>query len=284
MTSKHAVHLAKVWNCPSCGSSNTTPYCPRCGERQLHPRDVTLVGLLEQAVEALTHADGRVAQTFRELVAHPGRLTAAYVEGRRKAYLGPIQLFFVANLLFFAVQSLIGPQVFGRPLQSQLGQQMYSRWARELVAQHVQEKQTTIDGYAPEFDRAVELHAKSLIVLMVPPLALVTLLLFQWNRRPAATHLVFALHFYAFVLLVECVTLVTQRAVTAIGADSARVESMGGLVALVASAQYFYAAVGRVYAAAGIGRLAKVVLLLGTFAGSWIGYRLFVFLVTLSST
>jgi hypothetical protein len=119
---------------------------------------------------------------------------------------------------------------------------------------------------------------------MVPPLALVTLLLFQWNRRPAATHLVFALHFYAFVLLVECVTLVTQRAVIAIGADSARVESMGALVALVASAQYFYAAVGTVYAAAGIGRLAKVVLLLGTFAGSWIGYRLLVFLVTLSST
>jgi hypothetical protein len=75
---------------------------------------------VRQAVESLTSVDGRVLRTFTTLAVRPGGLTTAFLAGRRKAYLNPVALFLVANVMFFAVESLTHGLVFSTPLQSHL--------------------------------------------------------------------------------------------------------------------------------------------------------------------
>lgn len=66
---------------------------------------------------------------------------------------------------------------------------------------------TSLELYAPVFNQAVALNAKSLIILMVLPFALLLPLVFFRNRQPFMAHVVFSLHLYAFLLLLFCVSL-----------------------------------------------------------------------------
>ena len=74
------------WSCPTCHTTVSTPYCPVCGERPLHPRELTFRGLLDQLVGAFTAVDGRLIRSLRYLVSRPGFLTVAYLHGQRKPY------------------------------------------------------------------------------------------------------------------------------------------------------------------------------------------------------
>ena len=130
-----AVTSAKPWVCPTCHCEVATPFCPACGERPLAPRDLTLGGMLAQLFHAFTNVDGRLIQSFRCLFNRPGALTVAYVNGRRAWYIGPFQLFLLANVLFFAVQSVTGINIVGVTMDSHLNGQDWSSLAQELVAE-----------------------------------------------------------------------------------------------------------------------------------------------------
>lgn len=160
------------WTCPGCGRERETAYCADCRERPRLPGDLTLRGLAVLLFQSFSNVDGRLLRSFRSLLTRPGALSVAYVEGRRIPFVGPLQLFLLANVAFFAVQSLIGANVFSSPLRSHLEGQDWSPLAQRLVARHLEERGTTVADYAPVFDRAVVLHAKSLIILMVLPFAL----------------------------------------------------------------------------------------------------------------
>jgi hypothetical protein len=70
----------------------------------------------------------------------PGALTIAYLEGPRKPYISPFQLFLISNLLFFAVQSITHDKVFSTPLDSHLHGQDWSELARDPVENRLAEK------------------------------------------------------------------------------------------------------------------------------------------------
>ena len=197
--------VTKPWTCPTCNSALATPYCPACGESPPKARDLTLRGLVHQLFHAFSSIDGRLLRSLRCLVARPGALTVAYVQGRRKTYLGPFELFFVANVLFFAMQSLTNTNIVSSTLDSHLHHQDWYAVAQRLVSHRLETLQTTLDLYAPVFDQAIVLHAKSFLVLMVLPLAMLLPILFYRNRQPFVAHAVFSLHFYAFLLLLFCI-------------------------------------------------------------------------------
>ena len=94
---------------------------------------------------------------------------------------------------------------------------MWSELAQRLVTQRLATLHQTPEGFAPLFDRAVVLHAKSLIVLMAAAFSALLPLLFRASRRPFAAHLVFALHFYAFLLLLFCAALLVAAGDTLLG-------------------------------------------------------------------
>ena len=214
-------------------------------------------------------------------------LTAAYARGSRKPYIAPFQLFLIANIAFFAVQSVSHDKIFSTPLASHLNNQDWSVLAQKLVASRLAARHTTFEAYAPMFDQAVAVNAKSLVVVMVLPFIMLLVPLFARSGRTFATHAVFALHFYAFQLLLLCVFLITLIAQSWFWGSDGRAPAMDvamfGLQ-LTISAVYLYIATGRTYDVAGTARILKVAALIFAVAAVVLGYRFFLLLATLYTT
>lgn len=90
--------------CANCGAERTTPFCGECGQKgHLHGR---LWHLIEDFAEGVAHFDGRLWRTLPLLIFRPGRLSRAWIEGKRVRYVAPLHLFLFSIFAFFLVESL----------------------------------------------------------------------------------------------------------------------------------------------------------------------------------
>ena len=275
---------AEKWTCPNCNLVVATRFCPTCGEHALHTRELTLRALFDQLFAAFTNIDSRLLRSFRFLVARPGALTIAYLNGQRKPYIGPVALFLIINVIFFAVESLTGGKVFTTPLESHLHTQPWSEAVQGLVARRLETKETTLASYAPVFDQAVALKARSLIILMALAFSIAPALVFLRSRYPLIAHVVFSLHFYAFLLLLLCIaTSIPAISVMfgGVGLESSALDYTISISLLLASAVYLYFSAGTVYGTRGVVRILKVTALTVCVAAVLLGYRFFLLMVTL---
>ena len=185
------------------------------------------------------------------------------------------------------MQSLTNTNIVSSPLDSYLHHQDWQALAQRLVSHRLETLHTTLDRFAPIFDRAIVLHAKSFIILMVLPLALLLPILFYRNRQPFVAHAVFSLHFYAFLLLLLCVSLAVAAVdvlLGGVGLNSTRMDNALSVINLAASATYLYMATGTAYGARGAIRTVKALALALAVAGILLGYRFVLFLLTLYTT
>jgi hypothetical protein len=275
------------WTCPTCEARLNTPFCARCGEEPLAPRDLTLRGIGEKLLHAVTSIDARTARSAWKLLRHPGELTVAWTRGVRRAYVAPFQLFLIANVLFFALQWMTSQNVFSSSLDSHLHHQDWSDLAQSQLARHLAATHTSLEVYAPVFDRAVVINAKSLILLMTLPFALLLPLVFLRERRPFMTHVAFALHLYTFLLLLFCAALIAAKLSAWFGwggLDTPMVDNVLSVVNLVACAAYIYLALGPVYSVRGALRATQAISLAFAVAVIVIGYRFVLFFITLYVT
>ncbi|HJW12314.1 MAG TPA: DUF3667 domain-containing protein [Albitalea sp.] len=282
-----AVNELVPWRCPTCKVGVLTPFCAACGEEPLAPRDLTLRGLVEKLLHALTSIDARVARTAWRLIRHPGHLTVAWGEGVRRSYVAPFQLFLIANVIFFALQWATGMNIFSSTLDSHLHHQDWSELARSIVAHRLAATHTSLETYAPVFDRAVVLNAKSLIVLMTIPFAALLPLVFLRERRPFMLHVVFSVHLYTFLLLLFCVALLGAKASEWAGAgglDAPMVDKVLSVLNLAACALYLYLALGPVYRTRGWVRAMQTAALTLVVGLIVLSYRFVLLLITLYAT
>ncbi len=276
-----------AWTCPACRKAVSTNFCPDCGEQPAHARQLALRELLLQALHAFTSMDGKLMRSWRQLVLRPGALTAAYLEGQRKAWILPLQLFLITNVVFFAAQTVTGVKVFSTTLAMHLHVQPWSGLAQRLVARRLAAMGRTLEAYAPLFDHAVAINARSLIVLMVVPFALLPALLWKRQRRTFAAHVAFSLHVYSFLLLLFC----ASSLVIAIsgwcggpGRDSEGLDHAVTIAELVAGGIHLLLAIGRAYGARGFARVPQALALTVSVAAIALGYRFAVFAITLYTT
>jgi hypothetical protein len=278
---------APPWTCPTCNTLVTTPFCARCGEGPVPAQDLTLRGLGDKLFHAFTSIDSRTAHSIWSLLRHPGELTRAWANGIRKPYIGPFQLFLFVNVIFFAVQSLTGETVFSSSLDSHLHHQDWSEFAHCLLARKLENTHTSLADYASVFDRVVVVRAKSLIVLMTVPFAMLLPAVFLRQRRPFMVHVVFSLHLYTFLLLLFCAALLAAMLSAMLGFGGLQtpiVDTVLSIFNLAACALYVYLAIGPAYGAAGGNRILQTVVLAIAVAGIVLGYRFALLLITLSTT
>lgn len=96
--------------CANCGAHLTGPYCHQCGQKgHLHTR---IWHMAEDFIEGVMHFDGRLWRTLPLLAFRPGRLSRAWIEGKRVRYVAPLHIFLFGIFLFFLVLSLTGGQLF----------------------------------------------------------------------------------------------------------------------------------------------------------------------------
>jgi hypothetical protein len=91
--------------CLNCGTPLIGHYCHECGQQaHLHNK---LKHLLHEFVEGIAHFDGRLWRTLPILALNPGRLSRAWIEGRRVRYVAPLHVFLFAVFLMFTVPALL---------------------------------------------------------------------------------------------------------------------------------------------------------------------------------
>lgn len=88
--------------CLNCGAPLIGPFCAQCGQRDVPPYP-SVRELATDAFWELSGWDGRFAGSVRALLAHPGRLTMEFLQGRRVRYVSPLRLYLVASLIYFVV-------------------------------------------------------------------------------------------------------------------------------------------------------------------------------------
>jgi hypothetical protein len=211
----------------------------------------------------------------------------AYLQGRRKPYTLPLQLFLVTNVLFFGMQSLTGAKVFSTPLNEHLHSDIWGTAAQKLVGSRPAVKQAGLEHYAAIFDQAVALNAKSLIVLMVLPFAGFAATVFYPSHRPFVTHVVFSLHFYSFLLILLSASLMAVGIDQLSGGSGLKSEDFDhtlSILEVLACAAYLSIATRTVYGAQGVTQILRGVLLALAAAVIFLGYRFAVFLITLYGT
>lgn len=103
---KRAHHIeGQLHTCPTCEHQYHGDYCNNCGEKVFHLHDLSLPHLLEDAVDKFTHFDLKIPKSVL-LLFNPGYLTEKFLKGIRKPFANPIQLFLIANVLFFLMYKI----------------------------------------------------------------------------------------------------------------------------------------------------------------------------------
>lgn len=276
-----------TWTCPSCNTFVAAKYCSACGEKRADARDFTLAAILKLTYAALSPIDGKVVRSFRALLIRPGALTAAFVRGLRAPFMGPFQIFILANLLFFFVQSLSDARILTAPLDVRLAGEDGGGWARAMVEARLAATGRTLGEYAPVFDQAVAVNAKSLIGLMVPPFALLLPLVFIGRAKPFGVHVVFALHFYAFVLVLLCLplaVLIVAKMFGGSGVPAPLADDLMSVGLVAAMAIYLFLAIKPVYHVQGAGLAGRTLLLTAAAVYIFLGYRFALLPLTLYTT
>ncbi len=193
--------------CVNCAEPLAGKFCTRCGEKCIGPADHTSGRFLEHLFAAFTHTDGKIFLTLRLLLTRPGRLTADYLRGKRKPYITPLQLFLICNLVFFLLHPLIGSNTLTTDLNTQLHYIWHHGIVESFVTPRLALRQVTVEAYAAVFDPAAITLAKSLVILVVPIFSFAVMALHWRQRRHFSAHLVYALHFGAFWLLLISATM-----------------------------------------------------------------------------
>jgi len=262
-------------------------YCPQCGEERLRPGDLSMRDLVTQFAKKTSSIDGKLVRSWRSLLVRPGQLTAAHISGERRRYVSPLALFFIGNALFVGVQSLTGMNILSSPLESHLYSQDWSPFAQELVRDGLVHRGLTLEAYAPVFDRSAIFNAKALIILMALFFAPLLALVFRAVRRPAGAHIVFALHLYAFVLILLSAAVLLAQLDLLLGGGGLRssvVDKTLSIFNLLVCGFYLYLAIPKVYSTSGWRRLGSTVLLTLSIALLFVGYRFAIFLITFYTT
>src|SRR5262249_47209559 len=106
-------------------------------------------------------------------------------------------------------------------------------------------------------------------------------LLFRRGHFAVAAHAVFALHLYAFLLLLLCIGTCVEALLGAPAAMPAWADPVVSITLLAACAAYLYPALGAVYGSHGSRRWLAVAVLTVCVAALVLGYRFALFVLTL---
>jgi hypothetical protein len=130
----------------------------------------------------------------------PGFLTAEYLAGRRVRYARPLQLFVIINVVFFFSLQWMG--WFGWTYRFYTSPPFPQAAARIQHAEaRMAETKVPPTEFQIKFDAILSSKRKAFIGVMIPLFAFASLLLHLRRRRNYVAHLVFALHYYSFMLV-----------------------------------------------------------------------------------
>jgi hypothetical protein len=92
----------KEKDCLNCGTTVLGKYCHVCGQENLEPKE-TVWQLASHFFSDITHFDGKVFTSMKDLILMPGFLSREYMRGKRASYLNPVRMYLFTSFVFFLV-------------------------------------------------------------------------------------------------------------------------------------------------------------------------------------
>jgi hypothetical protein len=267
--------------CKSCRNQFMGSYCNLCGEKVLEANDRSFRSFVSN-IFAFT--DNKFFKTLWLIIRKPGLLSKEYAEGRRVAYLRPLQLFFVLNLVYFLFPFL---PLFNASLKTQLYLRTHSLLVRTMVYSETGGDNLALQGYELMYNQKSMGLAKLLIFVFVLLASVPMMIIYRRRNRFFTDHVTLAVELTCFNLMVNAIGLtVLLMAVNKLlhwshsGWERYLDDTSLTVIFVITNAYFLFRAGRTFYAQKGKILVLKVALgLLGLFIALE-AYRLALFLVT----
>jgi hypothetical protein len=256
--------------CPNCGAALMGEWCHACGQKA-EDLQRSLRHLAGEALEGLTHFDGRFWRTLPRLLADPAGLTGDFLAGKRVSQLPPFRLYLIVVVIVFfswslnnsalhqgyhlvrgdaqSVRALAGEPIPASPPPS-VGHSLVAHWLNARADYAV--------AHPEAFFAAIGHWAHWFAILMLPIAGLLLSAIFVFRRGTFVfDHLIFAMHSLSFQGLLLSLSLLLSIA-----------SGVAGWLLLAAPAHLFVHMRG-VYRTSVAGTLARMAVL---FAGSVVAF------------
>ncbi|MEQ9465967.1 MAG: DUF3667 domain-containing protein [Ekhidna sp.] len=187
--------------CKSCGTSFSGNYCNQCGEKVIRQEDRKLKHFLGEFINAITFADNKLFRTVKTILIAPGRLSADFVEGKRKKYMKPISIFFLANLIYFLFPVF---NTFNTNLHLQMNAFpfLHSDLATEMVNSRLEESGETLESFSLRYDsKSTELSKLLLILISLFQAMFFWMIHSRNSKRFFSDHIIVSLELMSFIIL-----------------------------------------------------------------------------------
>jgi Protein of unknown function (DUF3667) len=96
-------------NCLNCDTPLAGEFCHECGQSG-HSIRRPFWSLASESLETFFSIDSRIAKTLPDLLLKPGRITRAYLDGKRARFIPAFRLYVLASLIFFIIMPLVTGQ------------------------------------------------------------------------------------------------------------------------------------------------------------------------------
>jgi len=191
--------------CKVCNHMFKGRYCNICGEKVLEPSERSFFNFLDSLLNAFTFLDGKFIKSLKLLVTRPGQLSRNIADGQRVPYMKMVSLFFVANFFYFLFPVY---DSYNSSLNTQLNLLgSHSIRAKEIVSERIQKDGITIRDFQKDYNNQSTNLSKLLIILLVFAFTGALLIVNYSKKTFFFDHLLFALEFYSFQLLLSAVLL-----------------------------------------------------------------------------
>ena len=244
-------------SCANCAAELAGPFCHACGQAARDPL-ASVRSFAAHVTADLFSLDSRVVRSLRALLLRPGALTRSYLAGERVRHTGPLQLYLLAAALFFLVNAyrpFVAFDVRTRLVAVRMGVTHVTGHMTGGEVARLQARGISLDQFHARFDTIVQ---GNLPTFMAGSILLFALALLAFYRRVGyMAHVVFALHWCAFYLLL----MIADRALPGAG----RVRDVASIAILLVSWAYLLRALRVVHAQAWGVTVAKSVGLLLCF-------------------
>ncbi|MCY1528533.1 hypothetical protein D9M68_636400 [compost metagenome] len=94
--------LRKEKDCLNCGRIVEENFCTHCGQENIELKE-NAVHMVSHAIADYFHFEHKFFGTIKPLLLKPGKLTTAYVTGKRVSYIHPIRLYIFISIVFFLI-------------------------------------------------------------------------------------------------------------------------------------------------------------------------------------
>lgn len=188
-------------NCKNCNETLVGQFCHQCGEKVVNETDFSIRTLSGQVVDGVFNIDAKIYKTFIYLLFKPGKLTSSYIEGIRKLFMKPIQIFLVTNILFFLL--LTKADILRVPAK------YFFNSGRQLnIEAKMADSNLSAAEVMQNYDRMSSDVSKSLVIFIVPVLALILWVLYYKTDIMFGEHLIFSMHYVSF-FFIGCLISIT---------------------------------------------------------------------------